>query len=647
MDNFGFVRVAAATPDLKVADCEYNTDNIIRLINDAEERNVSAMVFPEMCISSYTSGDLFHNETLLCGVERSVEKLAAILNTKSIIVIINIPLVVEANLYDVSLVMCKGRIVGAVPKIYLPNYNEFYEMRWFTSGSVLQEKTIKYAGQEFPIAANLIFETSFMRFGLEICEDLWTPIPPSGMLALHGADVIFNSSASNETVGKHSYRRSLVSQQSARCMAGYVYASSGVSESTTDIVFSGSRLIAENGSVIAESALFERGNRLTVADIDISRLRRDRLHNSSFTPALLCDDMSKMQIIAIEVEQETIDKTERHISPTPFVPAEDKSLNERCYEIFSIQTAGLAKRMNHTKTPYAVLGISGGLDSTLALLVVAKTVDMLSIPRKNIVGITMPGFGTTGRTYNNAVELMKALGVTIKEIPITAAVNQHFKDIGQDPERHDITYENSQARERTQILMDYANKVNGLVVGTGDLSELALGWCTYNGDHMSMYAVNTGVPKTLVKRLVQWVADTQATDAVRSVLYDIIDTPVSPELLPADIEGNISQKTEDTVGPYILHDFFLYNILRFGFGPAKIFFLARQAFDGKYDDADILKWLKIFIRRFFSQQFKRSCMPDGPKVGSVNLSPRGDWRMPSDASVALWIKELDAIKLEK
>lgn len=646
MDNLGFVRVAAATPEIRVADSDFNTDNIIKLISEAESFGVAAMVFPEMCITGYTCGDLFHNETLLKGVEQSVMRLLDFLRSKSIIVIVNIPMTVAPSLYDVSLVLYNGLIVGAVPKIYLPNYNEFYEMRWFASGTGLSERMIHFAGQEFLISNNLIFETPFMRFGLEICEDLWTPIPPSCNLSLMGADVIFNSSASNETVGKHAYRRSLVAQQSARCMSGYVYTSSGITESSTDLVFSGSRLIAENGSVISESPLFESGNKLTFADLDIDRLRRDRIHNSSFTASLPGRIAGEVRTIYIDSKQIVTDNIERYISFTPFVPSDGDSLNERCYEIFSIQTSGLAKRMKHAGIPAAVIGISGGLDSTLALLVVAKTADLLSIPREQIVGITMPGFGTTDRTYGNAIELMKALGITIKEIPISDAVNLHFRDIEQDPHKHDITYENSQARERTQILMDYANKVNGLVIGTGDLSELALGWCTYNGDHMSMYAVNTGVPKTLVRRLVQWVAETQVSEAVRNILLDIIDTPVSPELLPADINGNISQMTEDVVGPYVLHDFFLYYVLRFGFGPSKIFFLARHAFAGQFDDEVILKWLRIFFRRFFSQQFKRSCMPDGPKVGSVNLSPRGDWRMPSDASVALWLKELDKISLK-
>lgn len=642
MNNFGFVRVAAATPLIRVADCDYNANNIIGLIDQAQEQGVAAIVFPELCITGYTCGDLFHQQLLLETTEKTVERLKDYLKGKSIIVIIDIPLVIDLHVYNTSLVLCNGSIYGAVPKTYIPNYNEFYEMRWFASGSGLASVTTKYAGCEFRVGTDLVFETANMRFGVEICEDLWTPIPPSSLLALKGADIIFNPSASDETVGKHSYRRELVIQQSARCMAGYVYAGSGVTESTTDLLFSGSRMIAENGTMLAESERFERGNRLTFADVDIQRLRRDRIHNTSFTASKI-EAYAGSTKIEIDSITKPIVKLQRNISPTPFVPSDGDTLNERCSEIFAIQTNGLAKRMEHTRIPYAVIGISGGLDSTLALLVAVKTADMLSIPRSNVVGITMPGFGTSGRTYNNALKLMEALGVTIKEISIVDAVLQHFKDIGQDPEKTDVTYENSQARERTQILMDYANKINGLVIGTGDLSELALGWCTYNGDHMSMYAVNTGVPKTLVRRLVKWVADTQSEDRVKSVLYDVVDTPVSPELLPADRNGNISQKTEDSVGPYILHDFFLYYVLRYGFSPSKIFFQAQHAFVGQYDDATILMWLKTFFYRFFTHQFKRSCMPDGPKVGSVNLSPRGDWRMPSDAAMSIWMKELDKI----
>lgn len=644
MTNYGFVRVAAASPCVKVADCNYNAEEIIKLIAEAEEQEVSAVVFPELGLTAYTCGDLFHQHLLLSEVERSVASINKYLEDKSLVIIIGIPLLVNNRLYNVAAVLFKGQICGFVPKTYLPNYAEFYEKRWFTSSKELNVSTVKYAGQQVPIGTDLIFETPVMKFGIEICEDLWTPVPPSSLLALNGAEVIFNLSASNEVVGKHAYRKSLVCQQSARCIAGYVYAAAGGGESTTDVVFSGSSLIAENGSLLSEAKRFQLSAQLLTADIDIDRLKGDRMRNTSFTDDKLSGiTNTPYRVIEINTFPKAISNLNRFVSSTPFVPANNESLAERCSEIFSIQIDGLAKRLIHTNCRTAVIGVSGGLDSTLALLVVAKAFDKLDISRSNILGITMPGFGTTDRTYTNAIALMQSLGVMVKEIPISDAVLQHFRDINHDAEIHDVTYENSQARERTQILMDYANKVNGLVIGTGDLSELALGWCTYNGDHMSMYAVNTGVPKTLVRTLVSWIAHTQMEVSSKAILNDVIDTPVSPELLPADTAGNIAQKTEDIVGPYILHDFFLYYVLRFGFSPVKIYFLAQHAFDAQYNKADILKWLKIFFRRFFSQQFKRSCMPDGPKVGSVNLSPRGDWRMPSDASASLWMKELEDI----
>ncbi len=511
------------------------------------------------------------------------------------------------------------------------------------------------------MGVDLVFKTELFNFSIDVCEDLWTPIPPSSISCLNGAEVVFNLSASNETTGKHLYRKSLVSQQSARCISGYVYAASGNGESTTDIIFAGSSMIAENGSILAEGERFSFDSKVTVADIDIDRLRIDRLKNKSFSlseyTAIKGIEFRDVFVSKNLISKSISDKLgkdkkadikkyalRRFVSPTPFVPTNDGTLNERCDEIFSMQVSGLAKRMLHTKIQKAVIGVSGGLDSTLALLVLAKTFDKLNISRENIIGITMPGFGTTDRTYTNAIKLMQSLGTTIKEISIKDAVIQHFKDIEHDVNTHDITYENSQARERTQILMDYANKVDGLVIGTGDLSELALGWCTYNGDHMSMYAVNTGIPKTLVRTLVGWIADTHMDESSKAILLDVMDTPVSPELLPMDENGEILQKTEDVVGPYILHDFFLYYVLRFGFPPSKIYFLAKHAFAEQYTNQEILKWLRTFFWRFFSQQFKRSCLPDGPKVGSVNLSPRGDWRMPSDASVALWIKELEMLQ---
>ena len=644
MINYGFVRVATATPQVKVADCDYNTTEILKMVNEAEQNNVSIVVFPELCITAYTCGDLFLQRILLEEAEKSLQLICDATKGLSVIAIVGMPLEISHRLYNTAVVVCDGLVYGVVPKTFLPNYNEFYEKRWFSSADTLKEQSIYLCGNYVPIGANLIFQIHDLKFSIEICEDLWAPIPPSSLATMNGAEIVFNLSASNETTGKHSYRKNLVTQQSARCISGYVYAAAGSGESTTDVIFSGSSLIAEDGAIIAESERFFLDSRLTIADIDIERLRSDRVKNKSFS-------ISEYGILN-EVEYETIwiNRTMtqnepcelvRYISPTPFVPAHDAMLSERCEEIFSIQVGGLAKRLMHTNSKTAVIGVSGGLDSTLALLVLVKTFDKLGLSREGIYGITMPGFGTTDRTYNNAIELMKSLGITIKEISIKDAVIQHFKDIDHDPNVHDITYENSQARERTQILMDYANKVNGLVIGTGDLSELALGWCTYNGDHMSMYGVNAGIPKTLVRTLVAWVADTQMDKASKDILDDVVETPISPELLPADKDGNIAQKTEDTVGPYLLHDFFLYYVLRLGFSPAKIYFLAKHAFKGQYADELILKWLKVFFRRFFSQQFKRSCLPDGPKVGSVNLSPRGDWRMPSDASVALWTKELD------
>lgn len=646
MNNYGFVRVAAASPSLKVADCDYNTDEILKQISEAQSKGVSVVVFPELGITAYTCGDLFLQRLLLEEAEKSLQRICDATRDLSLTAIVGVPIEISGRLYNMAVVVEDGYIHGAVPKTFLPNYNEFYEKRWFSSSDELKVQSAYICGQCVPVGINLIFKTPEFSFAIEICEDLWTPIPPSCAAALSGAELIFNLSASNETTGKHGYRKALVSQQSARCIAGYVYAAAGAGESTTDIIFAGSSLIAENGSLLAEAERFSFDSQLITADIDIERLKNDRLRNKSFS-------LSEYSVLDnIEFEEIDIDVNQREnefvlnrfVSPTPFVPAQDATLNERCDEIFSIQVGGLAKRMLHVNSKTAVIGVSGGLDSTLALLVLVKTFDKLNLSREGIYGITMPGFGTTDRTYSNAIKLMQSLGVTIKEIPIRDAVTQHFKDIEHDADVHDITYENSQARERTQILMDYANKVNGLVIGTGDLSELALGWCTYNGDHMSMYAVNTGIPKTLVRTLVSWVAETHMDGVSKIILEDVVDTPVSPELLPAAEDGTIAQRTEDVVGPYILHDFFLYYVLRFGFSPAKIYFLAKHAFKGQYESEVILKWLRTFFWRFFTQQFKRSCLPDGPKVGSVNLSPRGDWRMPSDAAVTLWMKQLDTLR---
>lgn len=645
MNNYGYVRVAAASPRLKVADCDYNTDEILKVIADANKLGVSAIVFPETCITSYTAQDLLHQRILLDEAVNSLERIRNVSEQSPIIIIVGMPLEISNKLYNVAVAIARGTILGVVPKTFLPNYNEFYDKRWFSSPRELTNDSMELCGQNVPVGIDLIFHAQDFNFAIEICEDLWTPLPPSSMYSLYGAEIIFNLSASNETIGKHSYRKSLVSQQSARCIAGYVYAAAGNGESTTDIVFGGSSMIAENGTILAETERFSFESEYCITEIDVERLRNDRLKNKSFSVSEY-KNLDEVRYRTVKVGTSKIDlefSLSRFINPTPFVPSHS-NLDERCSEIFGIQVGGLAKRLLHINCQTMVVGVSGGLDSTLALLVMAKAFDKLDIPRENIYGITMPGFGTTDRTYNNALDLMKSLGVTIKEISIKDAVIQHFKDIDHDENIHDITYENSQARERTQILMDYANKVNGLVIGTGDLSELALGWCTYNGDHMSMYAVNTGIPKTLVKTLVRWISDTQLDKSSQHILLDILDTPVSPELLPAGKDGKISQITEDTVGPYILHDFFLYNMLRFGYEPRKIYFLAQQAFKDDYSKVEILKWLKVFYRRFFSQQFKRSCIPDGPKVGSINLSPRGDWRMASDASGSLWLKQLDALQ---
>lgn len=661
MNNHGFVRVAAATPSVKVADCNYNTEEILKLIQDADSQCVEAIVFPEMCITSYTCGDLFNQQLLLGKAKKSLQKICDETKDSSIIIVVGLPLELDNRLYNVAAVLCHGYVYGIVPKTFLPNYNEFYDKRWYSSVRELRQSSINICNFNVPIGTNLIFEANNFKFAIEICEDLWAPLPPSSIHSLYGAELIFNLSASNETAGKHNYRQTLIRQQSARCINGYVYAAAGNGESTTDIVFSGSSMIAENGEILSKAERFLLESQFITADIDVDRLKNDRLKNKSFsiTEYKFLDEL-KYQYISVnnsllkdkksslfakgksEEKDYSNFKLNRYIDPTPFVPA-DSMCNERCNEIFAIQIAGLAKRLHHTNINSVVIGVSGGLDSTLALLVTVRAFDRLNIPRQNIYGITMPGFGTTGRTYNNAVELMKSLGITIKEISINEAVIKHFEDIGHDINNHDITYENSQARERTQILMDYANQINALVIGTGDLSELALGWCTYNGDHMSMYGVNTGVPKTLVKTLVKWAADNQVDTSSQTILYDVIDTPVSPELLPADDHGDIAQKTEDVVGPYLLHDFFLYYVLRFGFSPVKIYYLAQYAFEKEFSKEVILKWLKIFFRRFFTQQFKRSCLPDGPKIGSVNLSPRGDWRMPSDASMNLWMEDIESL----
>ena len=641
--SYGFVKVAAAVPHVQVADCFYNIEEIEKLMRQASEEGVQMITFPELSITAYTCLDLFTQQTLLNNAEKALLKLVSNTADLAIFTIVGIPLRTENRLINAAVVFQKGEILGVVPKTYLPNYKEFQEQRWFTSSTELQKSRISIAGKEYPLGSYLLFKSEQIVAGIEICEDLWVPVPSSSLLAMQGANIIFNLSASNELIGKHNYLRSLICQQSARCMAGYVYASSGFGESSTDLVFAGNGIIAENGNLLAESARFTMKEQLVISEIDIESLQNDRQVNTSFMYGayeLLKNKASETIHFQLETSKEFT--LTRSIDPHPFTPS-GEALAERCEEIFQIQIAGLAKRIAHTHAQTAVVGISGGLDSTLALLVTVMTFDALKIPREQIIGITMPGFGTTGRTYNNAVNLIHSLGVTLKEISIKEACLQHFKDINHDPTIHDVTYENSQARERTQLLMDVANKLNGLVIGTGDLSELALGWATYNGDHMSMYGVNGSIPKTLVKYLVEWIAQNKVDKASQATLLDIVDTPISPELIPADENGNIKQKTEDLVGPYELHDFYLYHFIRFGSSPAKIYFLAQKAFHGIYDNTTIKKWLYTFFRRFFQQQFKRSCLPDGPKVGSISLSPRGDWRMPSDAISKLWLSEIEQL----
>ena len=637
--NYGFVKVAAAVPRVKVADCKFNSERLEGLITIAEGKGVQILTFPEMCITGYTCGDLFAQQLLLEQAEMALIQILNSTRQLDIISILGMPVVVNSTVINAAVVIQKGKILGVVPKTYLPNYKEFYEQLWFTSALQVAENSVRLCGQIVPMGNNLLFETAETTFGIEICEDLWATVPPSSSLALQGAEIIFNLSADDEGIGKHNYLCSLISQQSARCISGYVFSSSGFGESTTDVVFAGNGLIYENGYLLARSERFCLEEQLIINEIDVECIRAERRVNTTFAANKAnCPGKEAIRISTEFVNSKDLNLT-RTFNPHPFVP-QGSELNSRCEEIFSIQIAGLAQRLLHTGAKTAVIGISGGLDSTLALLVCVKTFDKLGLSRKDILGITMPGFGTTDRTYHNAIDLMNSLGVSIREISIREACIQHFKDIGHDLNIHDVTYENSQARERTQILMDIANQTWGMVIGTGDLSELALGWATYNGDHMSMYGVNAGIPKTLVKHLVQWVAENGMDEASKATLLDIVDTPISPELIPADENGEIKQKTEDLVGPYELHDFFLYYFLRFGFRPSKIYFLAQTAFSGVYDDETIKKWLQTFFRRFFNQQFKRSCLPDGPKVGSISISPRGDWRMPSDASSAAWLKEI-------
>ena len=640
--KFGFITVAAAIPSVKVADTEYNIKQIEDFVAQAEGRGVEIIVFPELSVTGYSCQDLFLQQLLVEQAEVAVMQLLDFSRKLDIICIVGAPVNISGSLYNCAVVIQHGVILGIIPKTYLPNYGEFYEKRWFTSSKDLKPTDIRYAGNSVSITPGpTLFRTSDNAlFGVEICEDVWAAEPCSNKLALAGADVIFNLSASDELIGKHIYLMNLLSQQSARTISGYVYSGCGFGESTQDVVYGGNALIYENGTLLSESERFSFKPQMIVNQIDIEKLRVERQKNTTFVN---CRDDSNAVIKQTAVVQPKNFSLLREIDALPFVP-DDNDMEHSCNEIFSIQVAGLAKRIMHTACKHLIVGISGGLDSTLALLVCVKTFDKLGMNRKGIVGVTMPGFGTTDRTYNNALSLMNSLGVTIREISIADSVKVHFNDIGHDISVHDVTYENSQARERTQILMDLSNQLKGMVVGTGDLSELALGWATYNGDHMSMYGVNAGIPKTLIKYLVRDVAYNAVDEKSRNTLLDIIDTPISPELIPAEEDGTIKQKTEDLVGPYELHDFFLYYFLRFGFRPSKIYLLARKAFDAAdYEDDTIKHWIKVFFHRFFTQQFKRSCLPDGPKVGSVSLSPRGDWRMPSDASSALWLKECETL----
>ena len=629
----GFIKVAAATPKIKVADPAYNTEEILKIIDETEKNGASILVFSELTISGYTCGDLFLQQPLLTECKNQLLRIVKATENKSMLVVVGCPIVIKQKLYNCAVVISDGSILGIVPKTHLPNYSEFYELRHFTSGEGLEEDL--WFGEEFGyvnVAVNQLFkckEIPELVVACEICEDLWVPLPPSTYHAMAGATVICNPSASVETTTKESYRRSLVSNQSARLLAAYIYADAGEGESTQDVVYSGHHLICENGSVLAEAKRFT--NEIIYADIDVQKLAAERRKMTSF-PGGQTDDYFEQEF-SLEVKENKITRT---FPKAPFVPDNQDERDKRCDEILSLQSMGLKKRLEHTNCKHAVVGISGGLDSTLAVLVTARAFDLLDIPRENLICVTMPCFGTTDRTYQNAVSLIKELGATLKEVRIEKAVRQHFADIGHDENNHDVTYENSQARERTQILMDMANQYNGMVIVTGDMSELALGWATYNGDHMSMYAVNCSVPKTLVRYLVLYYAETTENKKLSEVLMDVLDTPVSPELLPP-VDGVISQKTEDLVGPYELHDFFLYYMLRFGFPKAKLYRMAKLTFDGVYDDETIKKWLDKFYWRFFSQQFKRSCLPDGPKVGSVAVSPRGDLRMPSDASPTAWL----------
>jgi NAD+ synthase (glutamine-hydrolysing) len=643
MENYGFYKVAVAIPELKVADCEFNVRRMKDLILKAGEQGIHTLCFPELSVTGYTCGDLFLQKALLQKAEDALNWLIGQTVQIPVCFIVGAPVEFNSKLYNCAIVCLGGHILGIVPKVFLPNYSEFYEKRWFESYALEKPvEKIEYADETVPFGSTLLFKTKNGSFAVEICEDLWSVIPPSSSHAMSGAKLIFNLSASDELIGKQQYVQSLISQQSARCHSAYVYVSAGFGESSTDVVYAGNAYIYENGRLLARSERFQFTEQLIGCEIDFDLLDAERRKNTTFIGKTGMGNYAEIKLNPWDDEREIL-QLSRFVNPAPFIPSL-ADYSDGCEEIFSIQVAGLAKRFLHTQAKTLLVGVSGGLDSTLALLVCVKTADKLGLSREIVCGVTMPGFGTSARTHGNALRLMKSLGITVREISILDACKQHFNDIGHDLDVHDLTYENTQARERTQILMDLANRLNGLVIGTGDMSELALGWATYNGDHISMYGVNAGIPKTLVRHLVKWVAENQIDETARETLADIIRTPVSPELLPVDSKGKMTQFTEDLVGPYELHDFFLFYTLRYGFTPDKIYFLAKQAFKETYQNPEILRWMRVFFLRFFSQQFNRSCMPDGPKVGSVNLSPRGDWRMPSDACVALWLEDIEKVE---
>ncbi len=644
-----YFRIACAVPDVEVADVDFNTAQTAKYIEKAEKEKVDLLVFPELGITGYTCADLFFQQSLINASNSGINTILKTSTNSNMIIAIGAPLMLKGCLYNCAVIIAKGKVAGIVPKTFIPNYGEFYEKRWFASAvsftdDYINSKELDLGGDEYDIPVGaLVFDAKGTKIGFEVCEDLWSPLPPSTALCIEGAEIIANISASNETVSKRDYRLSLATQQSARNVCAYAFCSAGCLESTSDLIFSGHSIICENGITVAEQKKKITSDYMLISDIDLAKIRHDRAHNSSFADCKALVDNRDIKTVSLCLNPSESNGEYANVNKLPFIPSTEKERLERCIDIFEMQVAGLKKRLIKTGCK-PVIGISGGLDSTLALLVSVQAIKELGRDISDVVGITMPCFGTTDRTYNNAVSLMKSLGITSLEINIKDACIQHFKDIGQDTDNYDLTYENSQARERTQVLMDYAGRVNGLVIGTGDLSELALGWCTYNGDHMSMYSVNSGIPKTLIRWMIDSLIKNNYFADSAEYLQDIVNTPISPELLPPDAKGKIAQQTESIVGPYALHDFFLYNILRYGFEPEKVYALAKNAFANDFDGETIMKWLKIFYRRFFTQQFKRNCVPDGIKIGSVGLSPRGDLKMPSDASANIWLKKLDEIE---